>query len=214
MVPEDLLFLDLGCGTHCLCLFVNYYIYILYIVYMTNRNNLKRHSKHVLCSSSERFCGFIAYQKWCYTKFLLRLRLYDYDWRVKMCALFISLFPVLFPFMFCFPVQSSFASERIVWRAPAGSSIQFTDRRWRWCKQAILRHTEFTPPSSRQPKQQDRRRETGVNVTTWPEMSPEKIFQKHEVSADLCNPNLVDTALLIIRTYGSMYHFSYSMVVW
>ena len=23
-VPEDLLFLDLGCGTHCLCLFVNY----------------------------------------------------------------------------------------------------------------------------------------------------------------------------------------------
>ena len=51
MVPEDLLFLDLGCGTHCLCQFVNY---------MTNRNNLKRHSKHFLCSSSERFCGFIS----------------------------------------------------------------------------------------------------------------------------------------------------------
>ena len=27
---------------------------------MTNRNNLKRHSKHFLCSSSERFCGFIS----------------------------------------------------------------------------------------------------------------------------------------------------------
>ena len=51
LVPEDLLSLDLGCGTHCLCLFVNC---------MTNRNNLKRHSKHFLCSSSERFCGFIS----------------------------------------------------------------------------------------------------------------------------------------------------------
>ena len=51
MVPEDLLFLDPGCGTSCLCLFVNY---------MTNRYNLKRHSKHFLCSSSVRFCGFIS----------------------------------------------------------------------------------------------------------------------------------------------------------
>ena len=34
------------------CLFVNY---------MTNRNNyFKRHSKHFLCRSSERFCGFIS----------------------------------------------------------------------------------------------------------------------------------------------------------
>ena len=65
MVPEDLLFLDLGCGTHCLCLFVNY---------MINRNNLKRHSKHFLCSSSERFCGFISEVA------LYQIFYYDYDY--------------------------------------------------------------------------------------------------------------------------------------
>ena len=51
MVPEDLLFLDPGCGTHCLYRCVNY---------TTNRDSLKRHSKHFLCNSSERFCGFIS----------------------------------------------------------------------------------------------------------------------------------------------------------
>ena len=62
MVPEDLLFLDLGCGTPCLCLFVNY---------MTNRNTFKKALKTFRRrSSSERFCRFN--QKWRYTKFLLR----------------------------------------------------------------------------------------------------------------------------------------------